>query len=67
MPRIPLVCGHLKAAALAGQDFGITHSHALCEHSLPGMLRIQQQDDWTRILPGFKGKPAGKESQEASL
>ncbi len=25
--------------------------------------RIQQQDDWTRILPGFKGKEAPKQEK----
>lgn len=37
--------------------------------SCVGCCRIQQQDDWTRVLPGFKGKEVAKQEkpQEASL
>lgn len=30
--------------------------------------RIQQQEDWTKVLPGFsRGKEAAKDPQEASV
>ena len=47
-----------SASGMDGED------QAICEilQQVDLRCRIQQQEDWTRVLPGFKSKEAVKES-----
>ena len=54
----------IHAKTLHSASEMVDEDQATCEFLQQVSLwcRIQQQEDWTRVLPGFKSKEAVKES-----